>query len=161
MLSYASLFFPLGLGNELGNILGVCSAERRQAYMWSPFLPRPLLLPKIFFSGSPACSPPAHLQGPGQGPPRALFTSVSALSTCGVLTVYLSVSPPPSGSLSANGLVFLINSPLCSFGPMLCTWGLCSKHLWFRDPQHEYHLEPERSAESQTPPSPLESQSSI
>lgn len=98
------LFFPLGLGNELGNILGVCSAERRQAYMWSPFLPRPLLLPKIFFSGFPACSPPACLRGQGQGSHRALFTSASTLSTCGVLTVYLSVSPPHSGSLKATAL---------------------------------------------------------
>lgn len=155
-------FSPLGLGNELGNILGVCSAERRQAYLWSPFLPRPLLLPKIFFSGFPACSPPARLlarprAGLSQGSLHLslyleLLWSAYYLPVCLPTTQWL-----PQG----NSLVLLIDSPLCSFGPMLCAWGLCSEHLWFRDQQHEHHSEPVRSAASQTSPRPLESQSSI
>ena len=52
----------------------------------------------------PACSLPAHLQGPGQGSHWALLTSVSALSPWGMGTVYLSVSPSQSSSLRASAL---------------------------------------------------------
>lgn len=78
-----------------------------------------------------------------------------------MVRVYL--SPHHKVVLEGNGLVFLVDSPLCSLHliQMLCTWGICSEHVWLRDPWHEHHLEPMRDAKSKTLPSLRESESAI
>lgn len=119
-------FFPLGLGNEPGNILGVCSAARWQACIWFLFFPRLLLLPKILFSGLPICSHPTHLQGPGQGSihlhlcPEHLWNGYC----------YLSVSPPQGGSLRVMALSS--SSHLCVNYACysLRTWGLTTQNTY-------------------------------
>lgn len=80
-----------------------------------------------------SCSPPRPRAGLPLGSPH-LSLCPEPLGNGYCLPVGLPIIKQfPKG----NSLVFLIDSPLCSFGPMLCTWGICSEHWWFRNQQHD------------------------